>query len=81
MGTLFDVWKKTQDAYLSEVFSGSNSTTNSMLQGLIRDGMMNMVPDDINLSEMKNTVQTILFGQMIPIAWSVAPAGFTPFVL
>ncbi|KAF4822056.1 hypothetical protein CGCSCA5_v002762 [Colletotrichum siamense] len=81
MGTLFDVWKKTQDAYLSEVFSGSNSTTDNMLQGLIRDGMMNMVPDDINLSEMKNTVQTILFGQMIPIAWSVAPAGFTPFVL
>ncbi|EQB50179.1 hypothetical protein CGLO_10404 [Colletotrichum gloeosporioides Cg-14] len=81
MGTLFDVWKKTQNDYLSEVFSGSNSTTNNMLSGLIREGMMNMVPDDINLSEMKDNVQKILLGQMIPIAWSVAPAGFQPFVL
>ncbi|KZL64404.1 glucan endo-1,3-alpha-glucosidase agn1 [Colletotrichum tofieldiae] len=81
MGALFDVWKKTQADYLSEIFSGSNQTTLQMLDSLIRDGMMNMVPVDINLSEMVKLVQTIMFGQMIPIAWAVAPAAFTPFVL
>lgn len=81
MGALFDVWKKTQEDYLSEIFSGSNSTTIGMLESFIRDGMMNMLPVDINLSGMVNVVETIMFGQMIPIAWQVAPAAYTPFVL
>ncbi|OLN81958.1 hypothetical protein CCHL11_08618 [Colletotrichum chlorophyti] len=81
MGALFDAWKKTQVDYLSEIFSGSNSTTLGMLDSLIRDGMMNMVPVDINLSGMVQLVQTVILGQMIPIAWSVAPAAYTPFVL
>ncbi|KAK1499462.1 hypothetical protein CCUS01_00186 [Colletotrichum cuscutae] len=80
MGALFDVWKKTQD-YLSEIFSGSNSTTIGMLESFIRDGMMNTLPVDINLSGMVNVVETIMFGQMIPTAWQVAPAAYTPFVL
>ncbi|CCF36527.1 hypothetical protein CH063_08081 [Colletotrichum higginsianum] len=81
MGALFDVWKNTQADYLSEVFSGTNESTLEMLDSLIRDGMMNMVPVDINLSEMVKLVQKIMFGQMIPVAWAVAPAAFTPFVL
>ncbi|KAK1522816.1 hypothetical protein CPAR01_14359 [Colletotrichum paranaense] len=81
MGALFDVWKKTQEDYLSEIFSGSNSTTIGMLESFIRDGMMNTLPVDINLSGMVNVVETIMFGQMIPIAWQVAPAAYTPFVL
>ncbi|KAI7928583.1 dUTPase [Pyricularia oryzae] len=81
MGTLFDYWKKTQSDYLSEIFSGSNQTTIDMLESLIRDGMMNMVPSDVNLSEVTDIIQSITFGQMIQIAWADAPAGFTPFVL
>lgn len=81
MGALFDVWKNTQADYLSEVFSGTNESTLEMLDSLIRDGMMNMVPIDINLSAMVKLVQKIMFGQMIPVAWAVAPAAFTPFVL
>ncbi|TLD33742.1 hypothetical protein PspLS_00225, partial [Pyricularia sp. CBS 133598] len=81
MGVLFDYWKKTQSDYLSELFSGSNQTTIDMLESLIRDGMMNTVPIDVNLSEVTDIIQTITFGQMIPIAWADAPAGFTPFVL
>ncbi|KAK2052459.1 dUTPase [Colletotrichum caudatum] len=81
LGALFDYWKKTQSDFLSEIFSGSNQTTINMLDSLIRDGMMNMVPVDVNLSDMVKVVQTIIFGQMIPAAWANAPAGFTPFVL
>ncbi|KAK1595563.1 dUTPase [Colletotrichum navitas] len=81
MGTLFDYWKKTQSDYLSEIFSGSNQTTITMLDSLIRDGMMNMLPVDINLSDMTKLIQTIIYGQMIPTAWVNAPAGFAPFVL
>lgn len=80
-GSLFDIWKKSQADYLAEIFSGSNSTTLGMLDSLIRDGMMNMIPVDINLSEMVDIVNKIMFGQMIPVAWAVAPAAFTPFVL
>ncbi|KAK1991283.1 hypothetical protein LX36DRAFT_704785 [Colletotrichum falcatum] len=81
LGVLFDYWKKTQSDYVSEIFSGSNQTTIEMLDSLIRDGMMNMVPVDVNLSEMVDVVQTVIFGQMIPVAWANAPAGFSPFVL
>ncbi|KAK2014520.1 hypothetical protein LZ32DRAFT_555789 [Colletotrichum eremochloae] len=81
LGALFDYWKKTQSDYLSEIFSGSNQTTIGMLDSLIRDGMMNMVPVDVDLSEMVTVVQTIIFAQMIPVAWANAPAGFAPFVL
>ncbi|KAK1987268.1 dUTPase [Colletotrichum cereale] len=81
LGALFDYWKKTQSDYLSAIFSGSNQTTIDMLDSLVRDGMMNMVPVDVNLSDMVKVVQTVIFGQMIPLAWADAPAGFTPFVL
>lgn len=81
MGGLFDVWRKTQSDYLSAIFSGTNSSTIGMLDSLIRDGMLNTVPVDIDLSGMVDVVEKIMFGQMIPIGWSVAPAGFTPFVL
>lgn len=81
MGTLFDAWKRSQGDFLAEIFSGSNSTTLEMLDSLIRDGMLNSVPIDINLSEMVTLIQTIMFGQMIPIAWQLSPKGLTPFVL
>ncbi|KAL0937981.1 uncharacterized protein CTRU02_207712 [Colletotrichum truncatum] len=81
MGALFDIWKKTQGDFLAQIFSGSNATTLGMLDSVIRDGMMNMVPVDINLSGMVDVVKTIMFGQMIPIAWKVAPAGYKPFIL
>lgn len=62
------------------LFSGSKSAI-GMLDSLLHDGMMNMVPIDINLSGMVDVVENIMFGQLIPIGWKVSPAGFAPFVL
>jgi hypothetical protein len=67
--------------YISEIFSGDNSTTNSALEALIQQGMMLTVPPDIDLSSMTTILQTIVYGLMIPFAWSLAPGGFTPFIL
>ncbi|TDZ24292.1 hypothetical protein Cob_v003016 [Colletotrichum orbiculare MAFF 240422] len=81
MGVLFDLWKKTQGDFLSRLFSGSDGAAIAMLDGLLSNGTMNMIPVDINLSGMVDVVNKIIFGQMIPVAWAVAPAAYTPFVL
>ncbi|TEA15562.1 hypothetical protein C8034_v011258 [Colletotrichum sidae] len=81
MGVLFDLWKKTQGDFLSRLFSGSDGAAIGMLDGLLSNGTMNMIPVDINLSGMVDVVNKIIFGQMIPVAWAVAPAAYTPFVL
>lgn len=70
---------------MNSIFSGNGGTL-SQLTALIQNGMMNTVPNDIDLSTMTAEAQRILYGAMIPIAWNLAPPDnngqiLHPFIL
>jgi hypothetical protein len=80
LGSIFDAWKQTEANYVKSIFSG-NAETLSTLAGFIQDGMMTAVPNDLDLTSLTAQAQTILYAQMIPTAWSLAPGNLNPSIL
>lgn len=81
LGAVFNTWQTTQANIVTELFSGSNSSTIATLWSLMECGLMIDVPSSIDISSMVTTSQAILYGQMIPKAWSIAPGNLVPFIL
>jgi hypothetical protein len=79
-GTLFTTWENITTAYLSQLFSGSN-TGISDLWSLIQDGMMLTLPRDIDLSNLTTLGMAAFYSQLLQVAWSIAPENLAPFVL
>jgi hypothetical protein len=81
LGSFFTSWEDTEISYLEQIFSGSNDSVISDLWSLMQDGMMITISPDIDLSIMTTNAQKIMYGQMIPIAWALAPGNVNPFIL
>jgi hypothetical protein len=71
-------WKKLESDYLRNLF-WDNADTDS-LYALINNGTMGAVMDTLDLSSTSQDVQKILFGQMIPFAWSASLDEVRPFI-
>ena len=53
------------------------------LGSLMQNGMMLALPEDVSSQSdsMASGVATIIWSQMIPIAWQIAPGDLGPFIL
>jgi hypothetical protein len=82
LGSLFMSWEQVEADYLSGLFSG-NATNSSVsdLYSLIQGGLMNFVSNSTDLTSMTAQAQKILYAQMIPTAWSLAPGPLHPYIL
>ncbi|RDW73504.1 hypothetical protein BP6252_07411 [Coleophoma cylindrospora] len=81
LGTLMSAWQASEATVLNQLFSGANSTVINQLSSLLQGGMMDTVPIDVDLTSTSAMAQKIMYGQLMPIAWAHAPAGFIPFIL
>ncbi|KAJ5199735.1 hypothetical protein N7472_004939 [Penicillium cf. griseofulvum] len=70
LGETMKGWKNLESSYLQNLFS-ENADTDS-LYSLINNGTMGAIMDNLDLSSTSQDVQKILFGQMIPFAWSAS---------
>lgn len=74
-------WKGIESGYLEAIFSGNaGSNGTDALYAMINNGAMGEVMNNINLNGTSKDVQKILYGQMIPYAWSVSPDQARPFI-
>jgi hypothetical protein len=72
------VWQASEAAFLSYIFSGAGNAL-SDLHKLISNGVMIPTPPG-GLSDFQNQAIKILYGMLIPRAWSMVQ-GAKPFVL
>ncbi|KAJ5459504.1 uncharacterized protein N7458_001056 [Penicillium daleae] len=79
-GSFFTAWEATETNYQKEIFSEDNDTVIVDLWDVLQDGMISTMPIDIDLSSITSEAQKIVYGQMIPLAWSVAPGKFVPYI-
>ncbi|KAH7116567.1 hypothetical protein B0J13DRAFT_571689 [Dactylonectria estremocensis] len=80
MGHFVGKWMDAEADYVKKIFSGSVDTLPT-LHGLLQNGMQGAVPVGTDLATLKDESQKIVYTKMIPAAWKVAPAGFSPFIL
>jgi hypothetical protein len=68
--------------YTANIFNG-NSTMVPELWSLMQNGMMLALPEDITSQSqtMVSQIETIMWSQMIPIAWGLAPGTLGVFIL
>ncbi|KAJ5606920.1 hypothetical protein N7537_003539 [Penicillium hordei] len=81
LGETMSAWKGIESGYLEAIFSGNaGSNGTDALYAMINNGAMGEVMNNINLNGTSKDVQKILYGQMIPYAWSVSPDHARPFI-
>lgn len=68
--------------YTGNIFNG-NSTMIDELWSLMQNGMMLALPEDLSSQSqtMTSEIETIMWSQMIPIAWQLAPGDLGAFIL
>jgi hypothetical protein len=74
-----NAWKGIESDYLDDLFSDKNTDTNT-LYNMINNGAMGEIMDTLDLNDTSNDVKKILYGQMIPYAWSVSQDNVHPFI-
>ncbi|CAI7636615.1 unnamed protein product [Penicillium manginii] len=81
LGETMSTWKDLEAQYLQSIFSGTEGSNGTdALYALIDNGSMTKVAGNLDLSGTSNQVKKIVYGQMIPYAWSVSPSGSRPFI-
>lgn len=81
MDYMFGVYRMTQTEYLDNLFSGADNGSLAQLEGLIANGMMNELPDNIDLTDVTEYFVKVITAQLIPKAWNLNRRRYTPFVL
>ncbi|KAJ5951928.1 uncharacterized protein N7479_010341 [Penicillium vulpinum] len=79
LGQTMTAWKNIESDYLTSIFSANNTDTHT-LYTMINNGAMGAVMDTIDLTHTSTDVEKILYGQMIPYAWSVSQDETRPFI-
>ncbi|KAJ5515142.1 hypothetical protein N7463_004694 [Penicillium fimorum] len=79
LGETMNTWKGIESSYLESLFSKSNPDTDT-LYTMINNGAMGAIMDALDLNSTSNDVKKILYGQMIPFAWSVSQDQARPFI-
>ncbi|KAH6995181.1 hypothetical protein EDB80DRAFT_897412 [Ilyonectria destructans] len=68
MGLIFESWIDSQFDFLHELFSGSSDGMLT-LGSLMQDGLALDMTRDLDLEDMSNEAQKLIFSQMLPLAW------------
>jgi hypothetical protein len=79
LGTFFTYWENAQADNLHRTFQG-NSESLTTLTKAFRNGLMLTAPTP-DLSSVTTEVQHIMYSQMVPVAWRLAPGGYRPLIL
>lgn len=72
------VWQGLHTSYLNTTFEADNPQD---LQGLLQGGVINGAINELNFKDANDEVEKVLYAQMIPFAWSIAPTTARPFIL
>ncbi|KAI5458365.1 hypothetical protein BGZ63DRAFT_456971 [Mariannaea sp. PMI_226] len=80
MGTFVKSLMNAEVAYVSGLFQGS-FTTLGLLDSLIANGLQGYLQTELDLASITTEAQHIIYTQMIPLAWKLAPGGYYPFIL
>ncbi|KAJ5826170.1 hypothetical protein N7474_003308 [Penicillium riverlandense] len=82
LGTYFSTWTGMEGGYMTSLFSGaSDDSSIGGLQELVANGSMLLLSDQVELTGMTAEAEKILYGQLIPAAWAVAPTKPYPRIL
>ena len=79
LGTYFTMWENAQVDYLHSTFQGDSKSLTALTQAF-NDGMMlaTSLPDE---GALQTELQHIMWAEMVPTAWNVAPEKYLPFIL
>lgn len=82
LGAFLSSWEAMESNYTANIFNG-NSTMVGELWSLMQNGMMLALPEDLTSQSqtMVSQIETIMWSQMIPIAWGLAPGSLGAFIL
>ncbi|KAJ5959353.1 uncharacterized protein N7479_006503 [Penicillium vulpinum] len=82
LGTYFSGWTGVESEYISALFNGTNDEHSiNAIRDLTSSGGMLLLSSRVDLTGMTAQAAKILYGQLIPAAWSQAPAGLYPRIL
>lgn len=78
-------WAQTTDAYNKFLFGGTPQAT-TLLKSMITGGAqlvsnLNSQLDGTSLWDVQGSMQAILYGKLIPQAWTLSPQAFTPVIM
>jgi hypothetical protein len=82
LGTFLRGWQTMESNYAGNIFNGNSSMIDE-LWFLMQNGMMLALPEDLSTEAqtIASEIETIMWSQLIPIAWQVAPGSLGPFIL
>lgn len=80
LSSVVQSWLDVETLVLNNLFSGDSGSIGN-LTALIQEGMMTQIPNSVDLSSLTAEAQKILYGQLIPIAWKIAPGKLHPIIL
>lgn len=69
LGTLVDGWANVTQKYMTNLFSGSDDAL-TQLDAYIKDGHWTDPHIDNSLFSLQGVMEKVLYGQLIPKAWS-----------
>lgn len=79
LGQTMSAWKGLESQYLQSIFSGSDDS-NKQLYDIIHHGMKGDPINNLDLNKTMGDMKSVIYGQMIPYAWSVAPGDQRPII-
>jgi hypothetical protein len=79
LGTYFTFWENAQADSLNRIFRGDSDSLTTLSKTFENGLMLTALTPD--LSSVVSGIQRIMYSQMVPVAWSLAPQGYRPFIL
>jgi hypothetical protein len=76
MGGIFEKWVDAQFEFLRRLFSGTLETQ-SILIGLVSNGIALDMTRDLDLGAFVKEAQKLMYGQMLPVAWTKSTKKIT----